>query len=71
MSILIHNCTAVLMDEAHTVLPDAYVGQDYAVSFTVDSVFGIKEISAKYGDNADQRQRPLLLPHSRLRHGRR
>ena len=32
------------------LLPDAYVGQDYAVSFTVDSVFGIKDISAKYGD---------------------
>ena len=25
MSILIHNCTAVLMDEAGTVLPNAYV----------------------------------------------
>ena len=25
MSILIHNCTAVLMDEAGTVLPGAYV----------------------------------------------
>ena len=34
------------------LLPDAYVGQDYAVSFTVDSVFGIKEISAKYGNTA-------------------
>ncbi|WP_367269307.1 hypothetical protein, partial [uncultured Pseudoflavonifractor sp.] len=34
------------------LLPDAYVGQDYAVSFTVDSVFGVKDISAKYGDTA-------------------
>ena len=31
-------------------LSDAYVGQEYSVSFTVDSVFGVKEISAKYGD---------------------
>ena len=25
MSILIHNCTAVLMDDQNTVLPNAYV----------------------------------------------
>ena len=31
-------------------LPDAYVGQEYSVSFTVDSVFGVKDISAKYGN---------------------
>ena len=37
-------------------LPDAYVGQDYTVSFTVDSVFGVNDgsISAKYGDTAAQ-----------------
>ena len=33
-------------------LPDAYVGQEYSVSFTVDSVFGVKDISAKYGGTA-------------------
>ncbi|WP_143382894.1 S-layer homology domain-containing protein [Flavonifractor sp. An92] len=33
-------------------LSDAYVGQEYSVSFTVDSVFGVQEISAKYGDIA-------------------
>ena len=32
------------------LLPDAYVGQEYSVSFTVDSVFGVKDISAKYGN---------------------
>ena len=31
-------------------LPEAYVGQEYSVSFTVDSVFGVKDISAKYGN---------------------
>ena len=31
-------------------LPDAYVGQDYAVTFTVDAVFGVNAVSAKYGD---------------------
>ena len=31
-------------------LSDAYVGQEYSVSFTVDSVFGVKEISAEYGN---------------------
>ena len=36
------------------LLPDAYVGQEYSVSFTVDSVFGVKDISAKYGDTAAQ-----------------
>ena len=36
------------------LLPDAYVGQDYTVSFTVDSVFGVKEISATYGGTAAQ-----------------
>ena len=30
-------------------LPDAYVGQAYTVSFTVDAVFGVKDVSAKYG----------------------
>ena len=35
-------------------LPDAYVGQDYTVSFTVDSVFGVQEISAAYGGTAAQ-----------------
>ena len=35
-------------------LPDAYVGQEYSVSFTVDSVFGVKDISAKYGGTAAQ-----------------
>lgn len=35
-------------------LPEAYVGQEYSVSFTVDSVFGVKDISAKYGDTAAQ-----------------
>ncbi|WP_191434104.1 S-layer homology domain-containing protein [Flavonifractor sp. An112] len=34
------------------LLPDAYVGQEYSVSFTVDSVFGVKDISAKYGGTA-------------------
>ena len=29
---------------------DAFVGQDYTVSFTVSSVFGVKAISAKYGE---------------------
>nr|WP_140397529.1 S-layer homology domain-containing protein [Flavonifractor sp. An135] len=33
-------------------LSDAYVGQEYSVSFTVNSVFGVKEISAKYGETA-------------------
>ena len=32
------------------LLSDAYVGQDYTVTFTVDAVFGIKDISAQYGD---------------------
>ena len=36
------------------LLPDAYVGQEYSVSFTVDSVFGVKDISAKYGDTPAQ-----------------
>ena len=36
------------------LLPDAYVGQEYSVSFTVDSVFGVKDISAKYGGTAAQ-----------------
>ena len=32
-------------------LPDAYVGQDYTVTFTVDAVFGVAEgLTAKYGD---------------------
>ena len=32
-------------------LPDAYVGRDYTVTFTVDSVFGVAEgLTAKYGD---------------------
>lgn len=31
-------------------LPDAYVGQDYTVTFTVDAVFGVNAVSAKYGD---------------------
>ena len=31
---------------------DAFVGQDYTVSFTVSSVFGVKAISAKYGETA-------------------
>lgn len=29
---------------------DAFVGRNYTVSFTVDSVFGVKELSAKYGE---------------------
>ena len=29
---------------------DAFVGQDYTVSFTVSSVFGVKAVSAKYGE---------------------
>lgn len=33
-------------------LPDAYVGEDYTVTFTVDSVFGVQEISAAYGGTA-------------------
>ena len=32
-----------------SALPDAYVGQDYTVTFTVDAVFGLNTISAKYG----------------------
>ena len=32
-------------------LPDAYVGQDYTVTFTVDAVFGVNAVSAEYGDN--------------------
>ena len=36
------------------LLPDAYVGQEYSVSFTVDSVFGVEDISAKYGDTPAQ-----------------
>ena len=31
-------------------LPDAYVGQDYTVTFTVDAVFGVNAVSAKYGE---------------------
>ena len=32
-------------------LPDAYVGQDYTVTFTVDAVFGVAEgLTATYGD---------------------
>lgn len=31
---------------------DAFVGKDYTVSFTVESVFGVKEISAQYGETA-------------------
>ena len=31
-------------------LSDAYVGQDYTVTFTVDSVFGVAELSARYGE---------------------
>ena len=31
-------------------LPVAYVGQDYTVTFTVDAVFGVNAVSAKYGD---------------------
>ena len=33
-------------------LPDAYVGQDYTVTFTVDAVFGVNAVSAKYGETA-------------------
>ena len=33
-------------------LLEAYVGQDYTVTFTVDSVFGVQEISARYGETA-------------------
>ncbi len=32
-------------------LPDAYVGQDYTVTFTVDAVFGVADgLTAKYGE---------------------
>ena len=31
-------------------LPEAYVGQDYTVTFTVDALFGVKEVSAAYGE---------------------
>ncbi len=32
-------------------LPDAYVGQDYTVTFTVDSVFGVADsLTVKYGE---------------------
>ncbi len=38
MSILIHNCTAVLMDQAGTVLPDAYVAVEGTKIVSVGSV---------------------------------
>ena len=33
-------------------LPDAYVGQEYTFTFTVDAVFGISELTVKVGDIA-------------------
>lgn len=36
-------------------LPNAYISQDYKVSFTVDAVFGVKDgLEAKYGETAAQ-----------------
>ena len=32
-------------------LPDAYVSQNYIFSFTVDAVFGVKELTVKVGEN--------------------
>ena len=31
-------------------LPEAYVGQDYTVTFTVDAVFGVQTVAARYGE---------------------
>lgn len=31
---------------------DAFVGRDYTVTFTVDSVFGVADLSARYGETA-------------------
>ena len=34
--------------------PDAYVGQDYTLTFTVDAVFGVQELTVKLGDETIQ-----------------
>ena len=34
--------------------PDAYVGQDYTLTFTVDAVFGVQELTVKLGDETLQ-----------------
>ena len=34
--------------------PDAYVGQDYTLTFTVDAVFGVRELTVKLGDETIQ-----------------
>ena len=34
--------------------PDAYVGQDYTLTFTVDAVFGVRELTVKLGDETLQ-----------------
>ena len=55
-------------------LNPAYVGQDYTVTFTVDAVFGVAEISATYG-GADATPTPedgtysFTIPASALRAG--
>ena len=33
-------------------LPAAYVGQEYTVTFTVDAVFGVQTVAAKYGETS-------------------
>ena len=33
-------------------LPEAYVGQDYTATFTVDTVFGVQTVAAKYGETS-------------------
>ena len=57
-------------------LPDAYVGQDYTVTFTVDAVFGVADdLTAKYGENeADLTEKDgtysFTIPASALSEGK-
>ena len=53
---------------------DAFVGQDYTVSFTVSSVFGVKTISAKYGETevvptAENGMYSFIIPAAALSEG--
>ena len=55
-------------------LNPAYVGQDYTVTFTVDAVFGVAEISAKYGEadvtpTLENGAYSFTIPASALREG--